>query len=82
MNEEFIHMSQHCLKEYAMDIIVSNCPLKIFLKRPQINLYHLKSLDHLNLDIPEFVMKQIEIEIKYAGFIQRQFCEVEKFKKF
>jgi len=54
--------------------------LEEILKRPQIRWKDLKDLDHLDLDIPENVDKQIEIEVKYSGFIQRQFAEVERFK--
>jgi len=54
--------------------------LEEILKRPQITLEDMKSLNHINLDIPEFALRQIEIEVKYAGFIQRQVKDVEKFK--
>ena len=54
--------------------------LEEILKRPQIILENLKNLNHINLDIPEFAAKQIEIEVKYAGFIQRQLSEVARFK--
>ncbi len=54
--------------------------LEELLKRPELNLQGLKGLNHLNLDIPEFACSQVEIEVKYAGFIQRQLAEVEKFK--
>jgi len=53
--------------------------LEEILKRPQINLEHLKSLGQVNLDIPEFASRQVEIEVKYAGFIQRQLKEVQRF---
>jgi len=54
--------------------------LEEILKRPQIRLGDLKKLDHVKLDIPEFAMQQVEIEVKYSGFIQRQFKDVERFK--
>lgn len=54
--------------------------LEEILKRPQINLENLRNLNHINLDIPKFAWRQIEIEIKYSGFIQRQLVEVERFK--
>jgi len=54
--------------------------LEDILKRPKINLKDIKNLDHIKLDIPEAALSQVEIEIKYAGFIQRQFQEVERFK--
>ncbi|MCX5702282.1 MAG: tRNA uridine-5-carboxymethylaminomethyl(34) synthesis enzyme MnmG [Candidatus Omnitrophica bacterium] len=50
------------------------------LKRPEITLVNLRSLDHLNLDIPEFAYQQIEIEVKYSGFIERQLREVGRFR--
>ena len=49
------------------------------LKRPQINWKDLESFEELKLDIPESASREVEIEVKYAGFIQRQFKEVERF---
>jgi len=54
--------------------------LEEILKRPEINLKDLESLSCLSLEIPEIASLQVEIEVKYAGFIQRQLAEVEKFK--
>ena len=34
----------------------------------------------LKTGIPESAWQQIEIEVKYSGFIQRQFKDVERFK--
>jgi len=50
------------------------------LKRPQITWGQLKNLDDFRLDIPEFASQQVEIEVKYSGFIQRQLKEVERFQ--
>jgi len=54
--------------------------LEDILKRPQVNLTNLKKLDSLKLDIPEFASQQVEIEVKYSGFIERQLVEVGRFK--
>ncbi len=54
--------------------------LEEVLKRPGIGWKELKDLDHFDLDIPDSVGRQIEIEVKYSGFIQRQFAEVGRFK--
>jgi len=51
--------------------------LETLLKRPQI---HLKDLKELCLLDDNFNLPQVEIEVKYAGFIQRQLKEVEHFK--
>ncbi len=54
--------------------------LEEILKRPQINIENLNSLDSMKINIPDSALRQVEIEIKYAGFIQRQLKEVERFK--
>lgn len=60
--------------------LTKSASLEEILRRPEVNLEDLKRLDHVKLKIPECALSQIEIEIKYAGFIQRQLVEVEKFK--
>jgi tRNA uridine 5-carboxymethylaminomethyl modification enzyme len=60
--------------------------LEEMLKRPQINWEELTALCAKAKEaavirrIPENVAKQIEIEVKYSGFIERQMKEVERFK--
>jgi tRNA uridine 5-carboxymethylaminomethyl modification enzyme len=54
--------------------------LEDLLKRPQINIKDLKTIHKLKPGIPESAWQQIEIEVKYAGFIQRQLKDVERFK--
>jgi tRNA uridine 5-carboxymethylaminomethyl modification enzyme len=54
--------------------------LEELLKRPQISIKDLKTMHKLKTGIPESAWQQIEIEVKYAGFIQRQFKDVERFK--
>ena len=72
INAQLIHLGTSPLKKTVT--------LEEILKRPQMSLERLKNLDHIKLDIPEFASQQIEIEIKYSGFIQRQLAEVERFK--
>jgi tRNA uridine 5-carboxymethylaminomethyl modification enzyme len=54
--------------------------LEEILKRPEVTLEDLKNLNHIKLVIPEIASRQVEIEVKYFGFIQRQLAEVERFK--
>jgi len=49
------------------------------LKRPGISWQDLKDIDHLGRAIPESIGRAVEIEVKYAGFIQRQLAEVGRF---
>jgi tRNA uridine 5-carboxymethylaminomethyl modification enzyme len=69
-----------CLTHLGTSPIKKTITLEEILKRPQLNLEGLSHLDHVRLDIPEFALRQIEIEVKYFGFIQRQLKEVERFK--
>jgi tRNA uridine 5-carboxymethylaminomethyl modification enzyme len=54
--------------------------LEELLKRPQISIKDLNMLHKLKPGISKSAWQQVEIEIKYAGFIQRQIKDVERFK--
>ena len=47
------------------------------LRRPEVTYAHLPDRD---LSLAECVIQQVEIEIKYAGYIDRQEAEIEKFR--
>jgi len=65
------------LNSTALDRMVS---LEDLLKRPQISIKDLRTIHKLKPAIPESAWQQIEIEVKYAGFVQRQLKDVERFK--
>lgn len=54
--------------------------LEKLLKRPEITIQDLKKTHKLPSKIPESAWQQLEIEVKYSGFIQRQQKDVERFK--
>jgi tRNA uridine 5-carboxymethylaminomethyl modification enzyme len=66
------------LKQANTATIDKKISLEDLLKRPQIGIISLKKFDRIGF--MKDAAKQIEIEVKYAGFIQRQFKEVERFK--
>ena len=47
------------------------------LRRPEVNYRDLPNHDP---SLPDDVVQQVEIEIKYAGYIDRQEAEIEKFR--
>jgi tRNA uridine 5-carboxymethylaminomethyl modification enzyme len=51
------------------------------LKRPQLSYSALKFLDPNPIDDPE-VVEQVEINVKYEGYIQKMFEEVAVFEKY
>lgn len=75
--EEKINAKLAQLNSAALIRIAS---LEELLKRPQISIKDLKAMYKLRPGIPESAWQQIEIEVKYAGFIQRQLKDVERFK--
>lgn len=59
----------------------SGCALAELLKRPELNYAMLSVLDKERPELPAAVCEQVEIEIKYEGYIKRQLQQVESFKK-
>ena len=51
------------------------------LKRPELNYDVLKSIDTTRPDINPNIFEQVEIEIKYEGYIKRQLIIIEQVRK-
>ncbi|HIC7374820.1 TPA: tRNA uridine-5-carboxymethylaminomethyl(34) synthesis enzyme MnmG [Legionella pneumophila] len=69
-------------KEALLNPMQHDCRAAEFLKRPEINYRHLLMMDDLNLpELPQEITEQIEIQNKYAGYIDRQQQEIEKLRK-
>lgn len=69
------------LKKYKAQPINKTVALSDLLKRPQVNFELLKKIEARENTLKTDEIKQIEIELKYRGFIERQRREVESFKK-
>lgn len=51
------------------------------IRRPELSYDTLASIDKNRPELPEDVREQVNIEIKYEGYIRRQMKQVEQFKK-
>lgn len=51
------------------------------LKRPQLGYEELKTVDADRPDLDPNIFEQVEIEIKYEGYIQKQLKQVEQMRK-
>ncbi len=51
------------------------------IKRPELNYELIEQLDKDRPDLPADVIEQVEINLKYDGYIKRQEHQVEQFKK-
>lgn len=52
------------------------------MKRPQVTYYNMAFLDKERGHVKAQVAEQVDIQIKYDGYIQKQLRQVEQFKKF
>jgi tRNA uridine 5-carboxymethylaminomethyl modification enzyme len=66
------------LKKKKIKIKDKKVSLSQYLKRPEVNIKDLKKKYDLNF--PDDVLEEAEINIGYSGFIDRQHREVKKFK--
>jgi tRNA uridine 5-carboxymethylaminomethyl modification enzyme len=55
-------------------------PLAQLLKRPELSYADVEQLEDRGHKLPELVARQVEIQCKYQGYLQRQEAEVKKFK--
>ena len=61
--------------------VKSGVSLYELLKRPEITYESLAAVDHERAVLPEEVLEQVNIQVKYEGYIARQSEQVEKYKK-
>ncbi len=61
--------------------VPGGCPLDALLRRPQIHYAELSPFDPDRPALPPEVAEQVEISIKYEGYIRRQQKQVEDFQK-
>ena len=51
------------------------------VRRPELNYFSLAELDENRPELPYDVAEQVNINLKYAGYIKRQMQQVAQFKK-
>jgi len=61
--------------------VTSSARLADLLRRPQVNYADIAPFDKERPLLPESITTEVEIQIKYAGYLERQLKQVEEFKK-
>ena len=61
--------------------LTSGSSLAELIRRPELNYELLAAIDEKRPDLREDVREQVNINIKYDGYIRRQMKQVEQFKK-
>ena len=69
------------LAERGTADVTDGCPLAALLRRPQLHYDDLAPFDPTRPDLPADVREQVEIRVKYEGYIQRQQKQVEEFRR-
>lgn len=72
---------QSLLKECNSTPLISGIKLAELIRRPELSYQCLAPIDHDRKDLPYDVAEQVNINIKYDGYIKRQQRQVEQFKK-
>ena len=69
------------LRERGTGEAADGCTLLSLLRRPQIGYADLAPFDPKRPDLPEDVREQVEISVKYDGYIRRQQRQVTEFQR-
>ena len=72
---------QQFLKEHNSTPLKSGCKLADLLRRPELGYEMLAPFDTNRPELPAVIREQVEIRIKYDGYIKRQLHDVEQFRK-
>ena len=72
---------QNFLKENNSTPLTSGIKLVELARRPELSYKILEEIDEGRPELPEDVIEQVDIHVKYEGYIKRQERQVEQFKK-
>jgi tRNA uridine 5-carboxymethylaminomethyl modification enzyme len=72
---------QELLKKYGSTPLNSGATLAELIKRPELDYEKLAEIDDNRPQLDEGVCEQVNINIKYEGYIRRQLQQVAQFKK-
>jgi tRNA uridine 5-carboxymethylaminomethyl modification enzyme len=69
------------LQRWGSASLKKESSLQEILKRPETHFEHLFAFDQDLENLPEEIREQVEIQVKYDGYIKRQTEQIERFKK-
>ena len=72
---------QKILEQHGSTALVSGTTLAELIRRPELSYEVLAEIDEERKALPAEVIEQVNINIKYDGYIKRQQRQVEQFKK-
>lgn len=72
---------QSILQEAGTVVLNNSVDLLSLLRRPEITMEHIERMSPPPEALSDEVKEQVEIEVKYAGYIEKQLQQVERLKK-
>jgi len=69
------------LHQWGSATVKKDSSLQEILKRPEIHLKHLFHFDRSLEAFPESIQEQVEIQVKYDGYMKRQIEQIERFRR-
>ena len=69
------------LERYNSTVLKSGTSLAELIRRPELKYEYLSEIDKDRPELSKEVTDQVEINLKYDGYIKRQLKQVEQFKK-
>jgi tRNA uridine 5-carboxymethylaminomethyl modification enzyme len=69
------------LRQWGSSPLKKDCSLREIMKRPEIQFKHLFAFDHSLERLPVVVQEQVEIQVKYNGYIKRQMEQIGRFQR-
>ncbi len=73
--------TQELLESLGSSTLKSGASIKELIRRPELNYMVLAPIDPGRPSLPMDVQEQVNINIKYEGYIKRQMSQVKQFKK-
>ena len=73
--------NQEFLTAHGSALLKTGTNLAELMCRPELSYEKLAEIDSKRIPLPDDVIEQVEIEVKYEGYIERQMRQVEQYKK-
>ena len=74
-------LNQYLLSKETSELS-TGCKMADLIRRPQLNYVDLKRFDPNRPELSDEVCEQVELEIKYEGYISKQLAQIEQMRRF
>ncbi len=76
-----VELNQYLLSKETSELS-TGCKMADLIRRPQLNYVDLKRFDPNRPELSDEVCEQVELEIKYEGYISKQLAQIEQMRRF